>query len=311
MTLRRPIALFAAVLAAGCGTGPEAARGDVMAFYQAAHYGDVQGQLGALVGMEEQTAYGGRVLQAMFLPHVMARFKPDSAVLANVRGDTALWIVHGTVPDHRAYLYDRPYDPAADTLPREPTREEMESAPRVPSQEGLELVRGPDGWKLRLDAARLGPVFAQEDSIQARCPFGRDARPCRAAAERLQRSFQALPARYHQRFGTVATGAERTIRAAQAMDSIRLELLGEHQDPYGSGLYSFFDVAVVNRSGIRPGSVYFRVVDAEGSVVNDHGSVDHLPPRGRAETRVQVSGRSFPRPVRLELAYVILPYDDL
>jgi hypothetical protein len=105
--------------------------------------------------------------------------------------------------------------------------------------------------------------------------------------------------------------ARRTILAAQAMDSLRLELLGEYEVPYGGGPYSDFDVAVLNRSSVRLGSVYFRVVDAEGSVVNEHGAVNNLPPRGRVEERIQVSGRSFPRPVRLELAYVILPYDDL
>lgn len=306
--IHRRVLALALVLLAGCEPGPEIARDDVMAFYRAAHYGDVQGQLQALARKEEQTEHGGRVVRAMFLEHLMRRFAPDSAELVEVRGDTALWIVWGTEPDYRAD--DNSAGTYVDTAPREPTLDEADAGPRVRAQQGVELVRGEDGWKLRLDADRLGPVFAQLDSIDARCPFGKDARPCREPAERLRRSFQALPARYHQRFGHVDTHARRTIQTAQAMDSIRLELLGEYEDRYGGGMYSYFDVAVLNRSSIRVGSVYFRVVDADGSVVQEHGFVQNLPPRGRAEERIQVSGRSFPRPVRLELAFVVLPYDD-
>jgi hypothetical protein len=92
------------------------------------------------------------------------------------------------------------------------------------------------------------------------------------------------------------------------MDSIRLELLGEDDNAF-VGAYSGFDVAVLNRSSIRLRSVYFKVIDAEGSVVQENGFIQDLPPHGRAEAKIQVSGRSFPRPVRLEPRFVILGDD--
>lgn len=287
---------------AACGPGPESARDDVLAFYHAAHYGDVPGQMKALVPEAERTEYGALVMEAMFLPHLMVRFVPDSAVLAEVRGDTALWIVLGTEPDYRASGYSA----AVDTLPRERTRAEMDAAPRMRAQQGLELVRGEDGWKLRLDAARLGPVLAKLDTIRKQCPFHVDPRPCRAPAERLRRAAQGLPPVHARRAGYLVEDAERVIRAAQAMDSLRVELVGEVEDDPG-GLYSYFDVAVLNRSGTPLRYVRFRVVDAEGSVVDENGSVTDVPARGRVETRVQVRGRSFPRPVRLEAFFADLP----
>jgi hypothetical protein len=91
------------------------------------------------------------------------------------------------------------------------------------------------------------------------------------------------------------------------MDSLRAEVVNVRSSPYlrDTGV----EVVVVNRSAIALDAVHFRILDAEGSLVEEHGNVINLPARGRKETYVTIEGRSFPRPVRVELV-TAYPDDD-
>lgn len=296
-----------ALLPAACSRGRAAEGGsaaDVLAFVQAGSRGDVEGQLALLARREDANPLGARVLRELHDPRDLVFYDARSVQLYAVRNDTAWWGVWGMGPD-RSRLDLGGWEtvngtPQPRTSP--PTDAELLALPRVRSERQYILVRGPDGWKLPpLSSARVGPVLLGLDSLDARCPYGEDARPCRALADRLVRMLDSLPPVPRQRWSYLAPRATHRIRTAQAWDSLRLEVLNVRGNPYL--LQTGVEVAVVNRSAV-PLSAFFRLLDAEGSVLVDLASVSGLPAHGRKEVYVTVEGRSFPRPVRAELVSV-------
>jgi hypothetical protein len=310
MRARRLLAAGAAALLAACGSasGDEAPRDDVLALVHAARRGDVQGQMGPLVAPEDRNANGARVLRVLLPDYQLRYFEPRSAELGLVRNDTAYWEVKGTAPDYSGVDFTVYRDVAGMRMPqgvREPTPAEVAALPRKPDSHVVVLVRRPEGWRLPLESARVGPLLMELDSMEARCPTNGDPRPCRAMAERLIRGTEALPPAARDRFGFIPVQAGWKLREAQAMDSVRLDLVSD--EPSAFSRYTHLEIAIVNRSSIDLRAILYRVLDAEGSVLVRHGWEFDLPARGRKEKMELVDARSYPRPARLELVSVYLP----
>lgn len=183
----------------------------------------------------------------------------------------------------------------------EPADGELAALPRTPAEQMVVLVRSAEGWTLPLSSARVGPLLLGLDSLDARCPYGQDPRPCRPLANRVARMLDSLPPGPRERWAYLAPRAGYRVRSSQAMDSLRLEVANVQGG--ASSLKTGVEVAVVNRSAVPLGAVFFRLVDAEGSVLVENGSVSDVPAHGRKEAYLSVDGRNFPRPVRVELAW--------
>ena len=299
-----PAAVLVSLSACGSRAGDARQGGsadDVLAFVRAGARGDEARQLELLAAREDRNENGARVMREMHRPLYLRHFEPRAARLSGVRNDTAWWMVQGMGPD----LSRRGPTPwvTADgvTRPRwgEPTDAELAALPKTRSEEMVVLVRGPEGWKLPLSSAHAGPLLLGLDSLDARCPYGKDPRPCRALADRLVRRLDSLPPGPRGRWAYLAPRARYRVRASQATDSLRLEVANVQASPYT--VQTGVEVAVVNRSAVPLSAVMFRLLDAEGSVLVEHGFVSDLPPRGRKEAYVSIEGRNFPRPVRVEL----------
>ncbi len=305
------LGLLLAVLLPLAACEPRAADGqdggsleEVLAFMQAGAMGDETRQLELLVAPEDRNPNGARVMRELHRPKDLRHFSPRSAYLSGVRNDTAWWMVKGTGPDmSKRDLYAWETVNGV-TQPRlgEPTEAELLVMPRAETEEMVVLVRGADGWKLPLASAEVGPLLLALDSLDAVCPSGTDTRPCRAVAERALRMVEALPPALHRRWSYLAPQAVYRVQAARAADSLRLEVIQVHANRYS--LQTGVEVVVVNRSAVPLSAVFFRLLDAEGSVLVENGSVSNLPARGRKEAYVSIDGRSFPRPVRVELDWV-------
>lgn len=307
----RPGLILAVLLPlAACDPGAAAegqdggSREEVLEFMLAGRLGDEARQMELLVAREDRNENGARVMRELHRPRDLRHFAPRSAYLSGVRNDTAWWMVKGTGPDmskRDLYVWETVNGVVQPRL-GEPTEAELLIMPRTQTEEMVVLVRGADGWKLPLASAEVGPLLLALDSLDAVCPSGTDTRPCRPVAERVLRMVDSLPPALHERWSYLAPQAVYRVRAARAMDSLRLEVVRVNGNGYS--LQTGVEVAVVNRSSIPLGAVFFRLVDAEGSVLVDNGSVSNLPARGRKEAYVSVDGRHFPRPVRVEPAWV-------
>jgi len=296
-----PLAACESQAAAGQDGG---SREEVLAFMQAGAMGDETRQLELLVAADDRNENGARVMRELHRPRDLRHFSPRSAYLSGVRNDTAWWMVKGTGPDmsqRDLYVWETVNGVVQPRL-GEPTEAELLIMPRTETEEMVVLVRGADGWKLPIASAEVGPLLLALDSLDAICPSGTDTRACRPVAERVMRMMEALPPALHQRWSYLAPQAVYRVQAARAADSLRLEIVQVQSSPYSR--QTGVEVVAVNRSAVPLGSVFFRLLDAEGSVLVENGSVNNLPARGRKEAYVSIEGRSFPRPVRVELSWV-------
>ena len=279
-------------------------REEVLAFMQAGALGNETRQMELLVARGDRNPNGARVMRELHRPRDLRHFSPRSARLSGVRNDTAWWMVKGMGPDmskRDLYVWETVNGV---TQPRlgEPTETELLIMPRTETEEMVVLVRGAEGWKLPISTAEVGPLLLALDSLDALCPSGTDTRPCRAVAQRVLGRVDSLPPPLHRRWSYLAPQAVYRVQAARAADSLRLEVVQVHANAYS--IKTGVEVAVVNRSAVPLGAVFFRLLDAEGSVLLENGSVSNLPARGRMEAYVTFDGRSFPRPVRVELDWV-------
>jgi|GEM_PF-5527590 len=302
------LALLAA-LAACRAPGPESARNDLLRFFQAGERGDVIEQMQILVAADERTERGRLVVEELFPDRQMRWFTADSAVLAEVKGDTAVWMVWGRHPNWERYDWESAARRAGGSVLAvpEPTPAEIEALPRITGAREVRLVRTREGWKLPLQADRVGLLLARWDTIFARCPFQYDPRPCRPVAEEIVRDFAGLSPWYRERFEHIANDGRALVLAARAMDSVRLEVRGERTHDFSP--YNSVDVTVLNASAVPLEDVVFRVMAADGRVLDTNAVVNLVPARGRKEGTVQVLRGDEPRPVRLELASVRVEWD--
>jgi hypothetical protein len=299
--------MAAACDSAAAGGEKGGSREEVLAFANAAAVGDVGRQMQLLAAREDANPYGARVLRELHRPVEMRYFQVRSAQLSGVRSDTAWWMVQGIAPDRSQVPRWEFVDGIEMPRTSEATETELLLLPRIRTERMIVLVRGKDGWKLPLSSAHVGPLLMGLDSLDARCPYGKDPRPCRDLAERIGRMLAALPPGPRERWSYLAPQASQRVQAARAMDSLRAEVVNVRSSPYL--LQTGVEVVVVNRSAVALDAVNFRILDAEGSVLYEHGSVSRLPARGRKETYVTIEARSFPRPIRVELV-TAYPDDD-
>jgi hypothetical protein len=302
-----PLALLVS-LAACRAPRPESARDDVRRFFEAAQRGDLVEQMQVLVAADERTERGRLVVQELFPDEQMRWFTADSAVLDEVKGDTAVWIVWGRHPNWERYDWEGAVRRAGSTFEvPDPTPAEIQALPRITGAREVRLVRTREGWKLWLQADHAGLLLARWDTLHARCPLEYDPRPCRPVAERMVRDLPALSPWYMERYGHLANDGRAMVLAAQAMDSVRLELRGERTHDYSP--YNSVDVTVLNASAVPLEDVVFRVLDADGRLINPAAVVNLVPARGRKEGTVQVLRGGEPRPLRLELASTRVEWD--
>jgi hypothetical protein len=238
----------------------------------------------------------------------MRWFTADSAVLAEVNGDTAVWMVWGRHPNRERYDWEGAVRRAGSAFEvPAPAPAEIQALPRITGAREVRLVRTREGWKLWLQADHAGLLLARWDTIHARCPFEYDPRPCRPVAERMVREFAAVAPWYRERYEHIANDGRAMVLAARAMDSVRLELRGERTHDYSP--YNSVDVTVLNASAVPLEDVVFRVLGADGRMIDTNAVINLVPARGRKEWTVQVLRGDEPRPLRLELASTRVEWD--